>query len=111
MDGADPESALALPVEDALDLHPFRPDETSAVVTEYVAAAAQKGFREVRLVHGRGIGVQRAIVRGALERSAARPLVRGRDARKGRMGRDGRRPENEAVSGVFGSFRAPLPRR
>ena len=69
MDGADPESALALPVEDALDLHPFRPDETAAVVAEYLAAAAEKGFREVRLVHGRGIGVQRAIVRRVLERS------------------------------------------
>ncbi len=69
MDGADPESALALPVEDALDLHPFRPDETAAVVAEYLAAAAEKGFREVRVVHGRGIGVQRAIVRRVLERS------------------------------------------
>lgn len=69
MDGAAPDSPLTLPVEDALDLHPFRPDETAAVVAEYVAAAAARGFREVRLVHGRGIGVQRAIVRRALERS------------------------------------------
>lgn len=69
MDGADPETPLTLPVEDALDLHPFRPDETAAAVMEYVASAAGKGFREVRLIHGRGIGVQRAIVRRALERS------------------------------------------
>ncbi len=60
---------VPIPVEDAHDLHPFRPDETAAVVTDYVEAAAAKGLREVRLVHGRGRGVQRAIVRAALARS------------------------------------------
>jgi dsDNA-specific endonuclease/ATPase MutS2 len=60
----------AIPIEDVLDLHPFRPGETASVVAEYIVAAAAKGFREVRLIHGRGIGVQRAIVRKALERSA-----------------------------------------
>ena len=61
---------VAIPIEDALDLHPFRPDETASVVVEYLEAAAAKGFREVRLIHGRGIGVQRAIVRKTLERSS-----------------------------------------
>ena len=61
---------VAIPIEDVLDLHPFRPRETASVVAEYVAAAAAKGFREVRLIHGRGVGVQRAIVRKTLERSA-----------------------------------------
>jgi len=60
---------VPIPVEDALDLHPFRPGETAAVVADYVEAAAARGFREVRLVHGRGTGVQRAIVRAALARS------------------------------------------
>ncbi len=69
MDGEEPVDAVALPVEDALDLHPFRPDETAAVVAAYVEAAAAKGFREVRLIHGRGAGVQRTIVRAALARS------------------------------------------
>jgi dsDNA-specific endonuclease/ATPase MutS2 len=64
--------AAAIPIEDVLDLHTFRPRETASVVAEYIAAAAAKGFREVRLIHGRGIGVQRAIVRKTLERS---PLV------------------------------------
>jgi dsDNA-specific endonuclease/ATPase MutS2 len=64
----DPDDPVVLPVEDALDLHPFRPNETASVVEEYVAAAAAKGFREVRLVHGRGIGVQREIVRKTLAR-------------------------------------------
>lgn len=65
--GSDP---VRIPIGDALDLHPFRPGETASVVAEYVAAAAAKGFREVRLIHGRGIGVQRAIVRRTLERSS-----------------------------------------
>ena len=61
---------IAIPIEDVLDLHPFRPNETASVVAEYVAAAAAKGFREIRLIHGRGVGVQRAIVRKTLERSS-----------------------------------------
>lgn len=69
MNGEDPGTPVPLPVEDALDLHPFRPEETAAAVAEYVAAAAAKGFHEVRLIHGRGIGVQRSIVRKVLERS------------------------------------------
>lgn len=60
---------VEVPIEDALDLHPFRPGETASVVAEYVAAAAALGFGEVRLIHGRGIGVQREIVRSALARS------------------------------------------
>jgi DNA-nicking Smr family endonuclease len=66
----DEDRSVAIPIEDSLDLHPFRPGETASVVAEYVAAAAAKGYREVRLIHGRGIGVQRAIVRRALERSS-----------------------------------------
>ncbi len=64
-----PSSPVPIPVEEVLDLHPFRPGETADVVADYVEAAAAKGLREVRLVHGRGKGVQRAIVRAALARS------------------------------------------
>jgi DNA-nicking Smr family endonuclease len=64
-----PEAPVRLPVEDVFDLHSFRPHETAAAVAEYLAAAAAKGLREVRIIHGRGIGVQRTIVRKALERS------------------------------------------
>ena len=63
---------VVLPIEDALDLHPFAPREIPAVVESYLEAAADAGFREVRLIHGRGQGVQRAIVRRVL---AASPLV------------------------------------
>jgi DNA-nicking Smr family endonuclease len=64
-----PASPVQIPVEDALDLHPFRPAETAEIVADFVEAAAARGFREVRLIHGRGTGVRRAIVRAALARS------------------------------------------
>lgn len=63
---------VEIPIEDSLDLHPFRPAETAAVVASYLEEAQAHGLREVRLIHGRGIGVQREIVRKTLSRS---PLV------------------------------------
>jgi len=66
------EEPVAVPIEDALDLHAFAPRDVASVVDEYLIAAAARGFREVRLIHGRGIGVQREIVRGVLARH---PLV------------------------------------
>jgi DNA-nicking Smr family endonuclease len=66
-----PESdeVVELPIEDALDLHAFHPRDVRAVVEEYLAAARARGFAEVRIIHGRGTGIQRAIVRSLLERS------------------------------------------
>ena len=61
-----------VPIEDALDLHPFDPRDIQSVVEEYVRAAWEHGLREVRLIHGRGRGIQRGIVQQALERH---PLV------------------------------------
>jgi dsDNA-specific endonuclease/ATPase MutS2 len=69
---AEDDEPLALPIEDSLDLHTFRPRDVASVVEEYLTEAAARGFREVRLIHGRGIGVQREIVRGVLSRN---PLV------------------------------------
>jgi len=66
------EEPVRLPIEDTLDLHAFHPRDVKSVVDEYVTAALEAGFREVRLVHGRGTGVQRGIVQAALERH---PLV------------------------------------
>jgi dsDNA-specific endonuclease/ATPase MutS2 len=59
---------LRIPIESELDLHAFAPADVVSVVNEYINAAAMKGLREVRLVHGRGRGVQRAAVQAALER-------------------------------------------
>jgi hypothetical protein len=58
--------AIVLPLTDVLDLHSFRPEDTPRVVTEYLAEAHRAGLGEVRLVHGRGRGVQRAAVRRLL---------------------------------------------
>jgi DNA-nicking Smr family endonuclease len=60
------------PIEASLDLHTFQPRDITSVVEEYVNAAHEAGLREVRLIHGRGKGVQRGIVQQALERH---PLV------------------------------------
>ena len=61
-----------VPIEGSLDLHAFAPRDIKSVVEEYVNAAHAAGLREIRLVHGRGRGVQRGIVQQALERH---PLV------------------------------------
>ncbi len=63
------DDVVEIPIEDSLDLHPFRPGETAAVVDSYLEEAVRRGFPRVRLVHGRGTGVQRAIVRSVLARS------------------------------------------
>jgi len=55
-------------IERELDLHAFAPRDIPSVVAEYVDAAAAAGFDEVRLIHGRGRGVQRGIVQQALDR-------------------------------------------
>ncbi len=57
---------VRLPIEDRLDLHAFRPSEITEVVDAYLDAALEAGYREVRLIHGRGKGVQRARVQRLL---------------------------------------------
>jgi dsDNA-specific endonuclease/ATPase MutS2 len=57
---------VIVPLEDYIDLHPFRPKDVRAVVESYLEQAFEAGFGEVRLIHGRGIGVQREIVRSLL---------------------------------------------
>jgi DNA-nicking Smr family endonuclease len=59
---------VTLPIEDAIDLHAFAPRDVSDVVTSYLDAAHEAGFRQVRIIHGRGIGVQRESVRAVLAR-------------------------------------------
>ena len=63
---------VRIPIEPDLDLHAFAPRDVAAVVADYVDAAVAAGLVEVRLIHGRGRGVQRAIVQAALDRH---PLV------------------------------------
>lgn len=67
-----PDDPVPVPIEATLDLHPFAPRDIRSVVEEYIHAAHDAGLREVRLIHGRGTGVQRGIVQATLERH---PLV------------------------------------
>jgi len=62
------EGPVEIPITDALDLHPFRPDEVRSAALEYLTVARSRGFRQVRLIHGRGIGMQRANVQAMLRK-------------------------------------------
>ena len=67
----DPDDPIVeIPIEDAIDLHAFAPADVVSVVDEYLHAAREAGFREVRLIHGRGKGVQRAAVQRLLREHA-----------------------------------------
>jgi DNA-nicking Smr family endonuclease len=63
---------IVVPIEDSIDLHAFSPKEIPSVVEEYLEQCIQAGIYEVRIVHGRGKGVQRRIVQSLL---AKHPLV------------------------------------
>jgi DNA-nicking Smr family endonuclease len=68
------DEAVELLITDVLDLHSFRPAEVADVVRDYLDAAWEKGLRALRIIHGRGIGVQRQTVRTLLARD---PRVEG----------------------------------
>jgi len=57
---------IEIPITDTLDLHPFRPAEVQEVAREYLIEARALGLTQVRLIHGRGIGVQRERIRSLL---------------------------------------------
>ena len=59
---------VELPIEDTIDLHSFQPQEVAGLVEEYLYQALLKGYGEVRIIHGRGIGVQREIVHSILRK-------------------------------------------
>ena len=66
----DPEEPwpVELPITDVLDLHSFLPREVKDVVRDYLDAAHDQGLRYLRIIHGRGVGVQRETVRRILSR-------------------------------------------
>jgi dsDNA-specific endonuclease/ATPase MutS2 len=63
------EEPVRIPVTDVFDLHSVPPVDAKAVVEAYLEEAYRLGFRALRIIHGRGIGVQRAMVRAVLERT------------------------------------------
>ena len=63
---------IEYPIEDSIDLHTFRPGEVKELLNDYLEAACEKGFLEVRIIHGKGTGVQRRKVHSLLK---SHPLV------------------------------------
>ena len=73
--GSETDSPFGEPVEitlrDSIDLHPFQPKDIPSVFKEYLEQCKQAGFREVRLIHGKGKGIQRDVVRSLLQEHPA----------------------------------------
>ena len=61
---------IEIEITDVFDLHTIPPRDVKRVIEEYLMLAHEKGFRSVRIIHGKGIGVQREMVRSILERTA-----------------------------------------
>lgn len=70
---SEPDPIVELPVNDVFDLHSVTPRDARQAVEAYLEVAHRKGFRYLRIIHGRGIGVQREMVRTVLSRT---PFVR-----------------------------------
>jgi hypothetical protein len=66
--GMDDSVPIRIPVTDVFDLHSVPPRDVKPVVEEYLAEAVRLGITALRIIHGRGIGVQREIVRSIISR-------------------------------------------
>ena len=69
MDDFPSEKPVRIPITDVFDLHSVPPRDVKAVVEEYLAEAHRLGLKALRIIHGRGIGVQREMVRAILDRT------------------------------------------
>jgi len=67
-DGMEPEP---LPLDGLLDLHMFQPRDVKNLVPDYIDACRKAGVLELRIVHGKGVGVLRTIVHGILDEHPA----------------------------------------
>ena len=63
------EEPIRIPITDVFDLHSVPPRDVEAVVEEYLLEAHRLGLRALRIIHGRGIGVHREMVRAILART------------------------------------------
>jgi DNA-nicking Smr family endonuclease len=60
---------VRIPIEDVIDLHTFRPQDLAPLIEDYIDACLQAGFSSVRIIHGKGRGIQKQRVRELLRRS------------------------------------------
>lgn len=77
---------IVLPIEDFLDLHTFLPRDVRSVVESYLDAAREAAYSEVRIIHGKGIGVQREIVASVLRKHPAVSSFHGAGHERGGWG-------------------------
>jgi len=82
----DDEEPLRIPITDVFDLHTVPPRDVRAVVEEYLIEAHRLGYRALRIIHGRGIGVQREIVRSVLASTSSVAEFRDAPAEAGGWG-------------------------
>ena len=64
------EEPIRIPITDVFDLHTVPPRDVKAIVEEYLQEAHGLGFKALRIIHGRGIGVQRELVRSILAQTS-----------------------------------------
>ncbi len=83
-DGED--SPVALPITGELDLHTFRPSDLGELIPAYLAACAERGIHDVRIVHGKGTGTLRTTVHALLRRSPLVASFRSGDEHSGSWG-------------------------
>ena len=77
---------VVVPITDELDLHTFLPRDIPSLIPEYLEECARLGFREVRIIHGKGTGVLRRTVHAALDRHPLVASYRHAGERAGRWG-------------------------
>lgn len=77
---------IEVPITDELDLHTFHPRDVKALVGDYLEECIERGFEEVRIVHGKGVGVLREIVHKVLEAHPAVASYRLADGARGSWG-------------------------
>ena len=63
------ENPVRIPITDVFDLHSVPPRDAQAIVEEYLEEARKLGLKALRIIHGRGVGVQREIVRSILSKT------------------------------------------
>jgi dsDNA-specific endonuclease/ATPase MutS2 len=61
-------NAIRIPIEDVIDLHTFRPEDIPGLIADYIDECSRAGFTSVRIIHGKGTGLQKARVQELLRR-------------------------------------------